>query len=211
MTKVLVTGFDPFAGEIINPSWQVASALHNWQLDDDVTVAAVQLPCVFKQSLLTLEQTVNKLKPVVVIMLGQAAGSSQLRLEKIASNFIDADIADNSGQQPRNGLTASHGPAAYFSNLPVNAMIQALHLQHIPAQLSLSAGSYVCNHSFYGLMHLIKNQYASIKGGFIHLPYLPEQVLTKPNTASMELATQIKAIKTCIEVSLQQRPDQLIA
>lgn len=211
MAKVLITGFEPFAGESVNPSWQVASALQGWQFDDEVEVAAVKLPCVFKQSLLTLEQAVNHLKPVVVIMLGQAADCSQLRLEKIASNFIDANIADNSGQQPRNCLTASHGPAAYFSNLPLTAMLQALHQQDIPAQLSLSAGSYVCNHSFYGLMHLIKNQYASIRGGFIHLPYLPQQVLNRPGSPSMELNTQIKALKTCIAVSLQQQADQLIA
>jgi len=211
MAKVLITGFEPFAGETLNPSWQVAKALQGWQLDNEVTVHAVQLPCVFKQSLLTLEQAVNQIQPAVVIMLGLAAGCSQLMLEKIASNFIDAGLADNSGQQPRDALTASHGPAAYFSNLPLNAMIRALHLQHIPAQLSLSAGSYVCNHSFYGLMHLIKNQYASIKGGFIHLPYLPEQVLTKPGTPSMALAMQLEALKICIEVSLQQQADQLIA
>lgn len=211
MAKVLITGFEPFAGETLNPSWQVASALQGWQLDDEVMVSAVKLPCIFKQSLLTLEQAVNQLQPAVVIMLGQATGCSQLRLEKIASNYIDAAFADNSGQQPRNALTASHGPAAYFSNLPLNAMIRALHLQHIPAQLSLSAGSYVCNHSFYGLMHLIKNQYASIRGGFIHLPCLPEQVLNKPDTPSMELASQIKALKICIEVSLQQQADQLLA
>ncbi|WP_213997199.1 pyroglutamyl-peptidase I [Arsukibacterium sp.] len=211
MAKVLITGFEPFAGESVNPSWQVASALQGWQLDDEVEVTAVKLPCVFKQSLLTVEQAVNQLKPVVVIMLGQAAGCSQLMLEKIASNFIDANIADNAGQQPRNCLTASHGPAAYFSNLPLNAMLQALHLQNIPAQLSLSAGSFVCNHSFYGLMHLIKNQYVSMRGGFIHLPYLPEQVLLKPGSPSMELATQITALKICIEVSLQQQADQLMA
>ncbi len=211
MAKVLITGFEPFAGETLNPSWQVASSLDGWQLDDEVSVTAIKLPCVFKQSLLTLEQAINQLKPAVVIMLGQAGGCSQLKLEKIASNYIDAAVADNAGQQPRDCLTASHGPAAYFSNLPINSMLQALHLQHIPAQLSLSAGSYVCNHSFYGLMHLIKNQYASIRGGFIHLPYLPEQVLTKTDTASMELATQIKAIKICVAVSLLQQADLLIA
>lgn len=210
MAKVLITGFEPFAGETLNPSWQVASSLDGWQFDDEISVSAIRLPCVFKQSLLTLEQAINQLKPAVVIMLGQAGGCSQLKLEKIASNYIDAAFADNAGQQPRDGLTASHGPAAYFSNLPEKAMLQALHMQHIPAQLSLSAGSYVCNHSFYGLMHLIKNQYASIRGGFIHLPYLPEQVLNKPDTASMELVTQIKAIKICVEVSLQQHASQLI-
>ncbi|MDX1677977.1 pyroglutamyl-peptidase I [Arsukibacterium sp.] len=209
--KVLIAGFEPFAGETLNPSWQVARALHGTQLDDEVTIQAVKLPCIFKQSLLCLEQAVNQLQPAVVILLGLAAGCSQLMLEKIASNYIDAAIADNAGQQPRNALTASHGPAAYFSNLPLNAILQALHLQHIPAQLSLSAGSYVCNHSFYGLMHLIKNQYASIKGGFIHLPYLPGQVLNKPGIASMALETQIEAVKICIEVSLQQHADQLIA
>ncbi|WP_372627807.1 pyroglutamyl-peptidase I [Arsukibacterium sp.] len=210
MAKVLITGFEPFAGESVNTSWQVASALHHWQLDDEVSVVAQQLPCVFKQCLLSLEQAINQHKPAVVIMLGQAGGCAQLQLEKIASNYIDADIADNAGQQPRNSLTASHGPAAYFSNLPLHATLNALQLQHIPAQLSLSAGSYVCNHSFYGLMHLIKNQYASIKGGFIHLPYLPEQVIDKPNTPSMALATLISAVQIVIETSLQQRPDQLV-
>tara|TARA_R110002126_G_scaffold15185_20_gene62589 strand:- start:336 stop:971 length:636 start_codon:yes stop_codon:yes gene_type:complete len=210
MVKVLITGYEPFAGETINTSWQVASALNNWQFDDEVTVVALQLPCVFKQCLLTLEQAINQLKPVLVIMLGQAGGCTQLQLEKIASNYIDAACPDNAGQQPRNTLTASHGPAAYFTNLPLNAMLKALQHKQIPAQLSLSAGSYVCNHSFYGLMHLIKNQFSSIKGGFIHLPYLPEQVLTKPNTPSMPLATLITGVKTAIEASLQQRPDQLV-
>ncbi|KKO46115.1 pyrrolidone-carboxylate peptidase [Arsukibacterium ikkense] len=210
MMKVLITGFEPFAGEAINPSWQVASALHGWQLDDEVSIVSVKLPCVFKQCLLQLEQAISQFKPVVVIMLGQAGGCAQLQLEKIASNFINAPYPDNAGQQPRNTLTASHGPAAYFSNLPINAMLQALHSQQIPAQLSLSAGSYVCNHSFYGLMHLIKNQFASIKGGFIHLPYLPEQALHKADTASMALATLIDAIKICVEVSLLQQPDQLV-
>lgn len=210
MAKVLITGFEPFAGETLNPSWQVASALQGWLLDEEVSVSAVKLPCAFKHSLLALEQAINQLKPAVVIMLGQAGGCSQLRLEKIASNYIDADIADNAGQQPRNNLTASHGPAAYFSNLPLEAMQRALGLQHIPAQISLSAGSFVCNHSFYGLMHLIKNQYSSIKGGFIHLPYLPEQVINKAGFASMSLSAQIKAVKICVEVSLQQQADQLV-
>ena len=211
MVNVLITGFEPFAGETLDPSWQVASALQGWHLDNEVLVTATKLPCVFKQSLLALEQAINQVKPVVVIILGQAGGCSQLKLEKIASNYIDAAYVDNAGQQPRDSLTASHGPAAYFCNLPIKAMLQALHLQHIPAQLSLSAGSYVCNHSFYGLMHLIKNHYASIRGGLIHLPYLPEQVLSKADTASMELATQIKALKICIAVSLQRQTDQLIA
>ncbi|KKO49878.1 pyrrolidone-carboxylate peptidase [Arsukibacterium sp. MJ3] len=210
MVNVLITGFAPLAGETLNTSWQVANALNGWQCDGEVTITALQLPCVFKQSLLALEKAITQLKPVLVIMLGQAACSG-LKLEKIASNYINAGTADSCGQQPRDSLTASHGPAAYFSNLPINAILAALHLQHIPAQLSLSAGCDVGNHSFYGLMHLIKNHYASIKGGFINLPYLPLQVIGKIDVASMALDTQINALKICIEISLLQQTDQLIA
>jgi pyroglutamyl-peptidase len=210
MVNVLITGFAPLAGETLNTSWQVAHALNGWQLDSEVTITALQLPCTFKQNLLVLEKAIAQLKPVVVIMLGQAGGSSGLKLEKIASNYINAGTADSSGQQPRDSLTASHGPAAYFSNLPINAILTSLHLQHIPAQLSLSAGCDIGNHSFYGLMHLIKNHYASIKGGFIHLPYLPRQVIGKTDVASMALNTQINALKLCIEISLLQQTDQLI-
>jgi pyroglutamyl-peptidase len=206
MTHILLTGFAPFGGESINPSWQAVQQLDGWQPQPFNQVKVLELPCAFDDSLLVLQQALDKLKPTVVIAVGQAGGRSQFCLEKVAINYNDARIPDNNQQQPLGTATIEHGPSAYFSTLPLKTLVQALHQQGIPAALSFSAGTFVCNHVFYGLMHQLKDQ-PHVKAGFIHIPYSPAQACRHGAVASMELATVVQALKVCVELSLATQVD----
>lgn len=205
MHTILLTGFTAFGTETVNPSWQAVSALHQWQPDADTRVHALQLPCVFDESLQLLAAAIDQFQPVLVIAVGQAGGRCAFSLEKVAINYDDARIADNKGQQPLGRAIDDKGPAAYFTTLPVKAIIQRLRQQGIPAELSFSAGTFVCNHVFYGLMQQLASQPA-VRGGFIHIPYNPAQAC-RHQAPSMSLDLVIAALKTSIELSLQTTPD----
>ncbi|WP_337840439.1 pyroglutamyl-peptidase I [Rheinheimera sp.] len=209
MATVLLTGFEPFGGEPINPSWQAVQALDAVWLDDEVQIRAVQLPCTFADSLQTLEQNISRFKPALVLCLGQAGGRTDLSFEKVAINHIDARIADNAGAQPIDQPVIAQGPAAYFSTLPLKAMVSHLHQAGFAASISYSAGTFVCNQVFYGLMHLLQNQ-PQVRGGFLHIPYSPAQVLGKQQ-ASMSPELVVQALKVCLPVALQTEQDWLIA
>jgi pyroglutamyl-peptidase len=166
-------------------------------------VVARQLPCVFGEALTALYAALDEHQPVLTIAVGQAGGRVDITVERVAINVDDARIADNKGQQPVDVPVVADGPAAWFSSLPVKAIVAALREQGIPASVSQTAGTFVCNHVMYGLLHALNGR-SGAKGGFIHIPYLPEQAAAHPGEASMAVQTVRAALETAIAVSLRQ-------
>lgn len=209
MQTILLTGFEPFGGEHTNPSWQAVQKLDGYQLDDEVRIVSRQLCCVFDKSQQQLKAAIAELNPVLVLAVGQAGGRTDLCFEKVAINFIDARIADNAGQQPIDQSVVSDGPAAYFTTLPVKAMVNRLRQMGIPASVSYTAGTFVCNTIFYALMHQLKNT-PKVRAGFLHIPYAPEQAIGKA-VASMPVEMVVQALKLSLPVALQTTEDLHIA
>lgn len=205
MRTVLVTGFEPFGGESINPSWEVVKQFDG-TIIDNCRVVARQLPCVFGESLAVLNAAIDALSPAVVLAVGQAGGRVDITVERVAINIDDARIADNSGQQPVDAPVIPDGPAAWFSSLPIKAMVAALRERGIPASVSQTAGTFVCNHVMYGLLNKISGQ-AETRGGFIHIPYLPQQAAAHPGAPSMAAETVKEALEIAIAVALHQTTD----
>lgn len=172
MAEILMTGFAPFGGEPVNPSWQAVS-LVGARRDD---VAAVELPCEFAASLPALRRALEEHRPSLVVCAGQAGGRSEVTPERVAINLIDARIPDNAGAQPVDAPVVPDGPAAYFTTLPVKACVAAIRAAGVPASVSHTAGTYVCNQVFYGLMHLLATEFPGVRGGFVHVPFSPGQV-----------------------------------
>lgn len=198
---VLLTGFDAFGGASINPSWLAVKALDGEILAGHQVVAAL-LPTQFDASLKQLVRLLIQHKPRLVVCVGQAGGRSALSIERIAINIRDASIADNAGEQPVDVPVVASGPAAYFSTLPIKAMLQALQLAGISSDVSQTAGTFVCNHVFYILMHALATRrgFKRARGGFIHVPYLAEQ-----GTPSMPLADMVRGLRVAIESALTAR------
>ena len=195
---VLITGFDPFGGESLNPSWLAARALHGRRVAGHRIVAA-QIPTVFDRSLQVLAGLLERHRPVLAICTGQAGGRPAISLERVAINVNDARIADNALAQPVDTPVVATGPAAYFSNLPIKAMLAALEREGIRSEVSQTAGTFVCNHAFYGLMHTLatRPEFAGIRGGLIHVPWLPEQ-----GQPSMALDDIVRGLEVAIECAL---------
>jgi pyroglutamyl-peptidase len=199
---VLVTGFDPFGGSPVNPSWYAVQALHGREIAAHRIVGA-ELPTVFGASIERLEQLLLQHRPRLVICTGQAGGRGALSLERVAINVNDARIPDNAGEQPVDTTIAADGPAAYFTTLPIKAMLQALLADGIRAEVSQTAGTFVCNHVFYGLMHLLAQpRFQGVRGGLIHVPYLPEQ-----GQPSMLLSQIVRGLEVAIECALATEHD----
>jgi pyroglutamyl-peptidase len=200
---VLVTGFEPFGGDALNPSWLIAQALHRRQIGGRRVVAA-QLPTVFGASLTRLNALLAEHRPQLVICLGLAASRAALSLERVAINVNDARIADNAGAQPIDTPVVAGGPAAWFSTLPIKAMRDAMLRAGVPAEVSQTAGTFVCNHVFYGLMHRLATArgFKGTRGGFIHVPLLPEQ-----GTPSLPLDQMVEGLRIGIRTALAVRED----
>ncbi len=196
--RVLLTGFDVFNGASVNSSWQAVQALHNRQISGRRIVAA-QLPTVFGDSLRTLETLLDQLRPELVVCVGQAGGRAAISLERVAINVDDAPIADNAGAQPVDAPVAPGAPTAYFSSLPIKALLAALQREGLRAEVSQTAGTFVCNHVFYGLMHRLASHpgLRHTRGGFVHVPWLPEQGV--PN---LPLDEVISALRTIVRQAL---------
>jgi len=205
MRHILVTGFEPFGGETVNPSWEVVKQLEGMTIDD-CRVVTRQLPCVFGESLTVLNSAIDELNPTVVVAVGQAGGRVDITVERIGINVDDARIPDNRGQQPIDVAIVPNGPAAWFSSLPIKAMVAAMREKDIPASVSQTAGTFVCNHVMYGLLHKIREQ-ADVKGGFIHIPYLPEQAAAHAGAPSMAAQTVKDALEIALTVALRQDSD----
>ncbi|WP_289135930.1 pyroglutamyl-peptidase I [uncultured Brevibacillus sp.] len=210
MTKVLVTGFDPFGGEPINPAWESVKELAKIE-SDQYKVEVWQIPTVFDRSIEHLYAAIEETKPDIVLCIGQAGGRGDLSIERVAINVNDARIADNEGNQPIDTPIVEHGPAAYWSTLPIKSMVHELQQQGIPASISQTAGTYVCNHVFYGLMHYVAENKAAIRGGFIHIPYLPEQAARQSGQPSMALETIVKGLRVAIEAVISHDQDMVVS
>lgn len=200
--RILLTGFDPFNGAQVNPSWQAVQALHNRQIGGRRVVAA-QLPTVFGDSLRVLDTLLDQLRPELVICVGQAGGRRALSLERVAINVDDAPIPDNAGCQPVDRPVAPGAPVAYFSGLPIKAALAALQREGLPAEVSQTAGTFVCNHVFYGLMHRLATHpgLRHARGGFVHVPWLPEQ-----GSPSLPLADVVSGLRTVVRAALAEPP-----
>ena len=205
MKTVLITGFEPFGGESVNPSWEVVSSLDN-AIIGGCRVIARQLPCVFGESLAVLNAAIDALSPSLVLAVGQAGGRTDITVERVAINVDDARIADNQWQQPVDVPIVVDGPAAWFSTLPIKAMVVAMRNAGIPASVSQTAGTFVCNHVMYGLLHKLRDA-SAVKGGFIHIPYLPQQAAQHPGAPSMAAETVRRALEVAIATALQVESD----
>lgn len=203
--KVLVTGFDPFGGERINPAIEAVK-----RLKDNIAGAQIvklEVPTVFYKSIQKLEEALEKEKPDITICVGQAGGRNRISVERVAINISDGRIPDNEGYQPIDEPIFEYGEAAYFSNLPIKAMVRAMNEQNIPAEVSNTAGTYVCNHLMYGLLYNIHKKYPRMKGGFIHIPFLPEQVIDKKDRPSMSLDLIVRGLELAIEAAIKYDED----
>jgi len=195
---ILLTGFDPFGGASVNPSWLAVKQLHGRQIAGHRIVAA-QLPTVFGESLHRLKALLKQHQPALVICVGQAGGRRAISLERVAINVNDAPLADNAGAQPVDTAVVPGAPAAYFTSLPIKAMLATLQREGIAAEVSQTAGTFVCNHVFYGLMHALATQrpLRHSRGGFVHLPWLPEQ-----GTPSMALDEVVRGLRLALRCAL---------
>jgi len=203
---VLVTGFAPFGGETVNPSQLIAQELDGHTIAGHRVIGAT-LPTEFASSLATLKKLLDRHKPALVLSLGQAGGRAEISLERVAVNLIDARIPDNAGAQPVDVAVVENAPNAYFSTLPLKAMLAGLNQAGIPAALSHSAGTFVCNQVFFGLAHALRARRKRVRGGFIHVPYLPEQATRHVGAPGMPLAAMIRAVTLCLQVALATRED----
>lgn len=205
---VLLTGFEPFNGAAINPAWEAVRALEGWS-GEDFRVEVRQLSCVFGEANRALAGMVDALHPDVVIAVGQAGGRPEISVERVAINVDDASILDNAGQQPIDRSIHEDGPAAYFTNLPIKAMVAAMRERGLRAGVSQTAGTFVCNHVFYGLMHHVATSGRNVKAGFIHVPFLPEQAEGRADAPpSMALDEIVAGIRIAVELAVRVERDE---
>ena len=195
--KILMTGFDPFGGEAVNPSWEAVKLVSPPR---DCTLQKVQIPTVFGTSIQVLSQAMEQFQPDAVICVGQAGGRKAVTPERVAINLMDATIADNEGFLAQDQPICPGGENALFSTLPVKAMVSAIQQAGIPGQLSYTAGTFVCNQLLYGALRLCADRYPGTRAGFIHVPFLPEQVLQRPELPSLPLAQITAALEAAISV-----------
>jgi pyroglutamyl-peptidase len=192
MTKVLLTGFEPFGTATSNPSGEIVK-----QISGDNIVTAI-LPVAYTQSAERLLALIAEHNPDVVICLGQAEGRTQITPEKIAINLDDARLADNEGVLRNDVKILESGPDAYFSTLPVNEIVEAIKTRGVPATVSLSAGAFLCNHVFY----IVQNKFAGtkVRSGFVHVPLMDSQAAEFPGLPTMPLDQMVIAVRAMLEV-----------
>lgn len=203
--KILVSGFDPFGGETINPSIEAVKKLPD--TINGVDIVKLEIPTVIGKSIDVLTQAIHQQKVDVVLCVGQAGGRSDITVERVAINIDDCRIKDNEGNQPIDEPIVKDGPDAYLLTLPIKAIVSNLQTHGIPASVSNSAGTFICNHVAYGMAHLAKINYPTMRTGFIHIPFLPEQVTTKPNMPSMSLELIVQALEIAIQTIIETNED----
>lgn len=207
--KILVTGFDPFGGEKINPALETIKRLPDTILGTQII--KLEIPTVVGKSLAKITEAVEKENPDVVLSIGQAGGRSEITVERVGINIDDCRIPDNEGNQPIDEPVIKGGPAAYFVTVPIKAIVENIKAHNIPASISNTAGTFICNHVCYGVAHLAAARTAAgkpMKSGFIHIPFLPEQVIGKPAlTPSMSLETIVSGITHALEAIVEHGSD----
>ena len=200
--KVLVTGFEPFGGETVNASLEAVRRLP--QRIGVLEIARAELPTSYARSIPALESAIARAQPQLVLCVGQAADRAALCVERVAINLQDARIPDNDGVQPVDVPVVPGGPAAYLATLPVRVAVAALHAAELPAQLSMSAGTFVCNHVFYGLMHLAATGNRRFRGGFLHVPGLPQRP-RENDPRAVTLEDIVRGIGIVLEAAAEQQ------
>ncbi len=202
--KILLTGFEPFGGDPRNPALE---AVRKAAAPEGCEFVRLEVPTVFGRSVQTVTEAILREKPDVILMIGQAGSRRAVTPEKAAINWQDARIPDNDGQQPKDQPVVPEGPAAYFSTLPVGRITEALLAAGIPAAISTSAGSYVCNHLFYGVMHFLAERGIRIPAGFMHVPYMTEQLSEeqKAKFPSLAFACIVRAVEIAAETAAEEQ------
>lgn len=177
-----MTAFDPFGGERINPAWEAVQRIPEEM--ESIAITKLMVPTVFDKSAVLVTERIRELCPDVVICVGQAGGRAGISIERVAINCKDARTPDNEGNQPIDEPVSPDGPAAYFSTLPIKEMVEAIRAEGIPASVSNTAGTFVCNQLMYGVLHAIELQGLPTRAGFIHVPYIPAQVVERAEAAA---------------------------
>ncbi|MBQ9495393.1 MAG: pyroglutamyl-peptidase I [Treponema sp.] len=195
--KLLLTAFDPFGGDKVNPALEAVKLVTSPK--KNIQIVKVIVPTVFKKSIKKVAAAIAKEKPDVVLCIGQAGGRFDMTPERVAINVDDARIKDNEGNQPIDMPIFEDGAPAYFSTLPIKAMVQAIRKAGIPASVSNTAGTFVCNHLMYGVLYTLAKKYPETRGGFMHVPFIPEQVVDRPAPApSLSTKDIVRGIEAAI-------------
>lgn len=203
--KVLLTGFDPFGGDKVNPATEAVKRVSDNV--NGVEVVKIEVPTVFHKSIDVVAKAIEEEKPDAVLCIGQAGGRAELTPERVAINLDDARIADNEGNQPIDVKIFEDGEPAYFATLPIKAMVASIRNAGVPSSVSNTAGTFVCNHLMYGVLYTLAKKYPGVRGGFMHVPFIPEQVVNRANTPSMALADIVKGIEAAITAIAENDKD----
>lgn len=202
--KILVTGFDPFGGEKTNPAYEAVKLLPDEILGSEII--KLEIPTVFSKSSIVVEESIKKHNPDIVLNIGQAGGRSSISVERVAINLAEARIPDNEGEQPINEKLQEDGKNAYFATIPVKGIVKNVRKHGIPANISYTAGTYVCNSIMYNVLYMLDKKYKDIRGGFIHVPFSIEQAVSKQDgTASMAIDTIAKGLEYAIEAIVENK------
>ena len=196
--KILVTGFDPFGGETVNPAWEAVSRLP--AETGGAEIVKLQVPTMFGRAPEAVLREVERLRPDFVVSVGQAAGRTAITPERIAINCEEASIPDNAGFQPAGGRVVEGGPDGYFSLLPVKEMAAAIQAAGLSGKVSNTAGTYVCNHLMYHILHACHTRYPGMRSGFIHVPCIPEQQAGHPEWFALPLEEIVRGLTAALEV-----------
>ena len=196
--KILVTGFDPFGGETVNPAWEAVSRLP--AETGGAEIVKLQVLTMFGRAPEAVLREVERLRPDFVVSVGQAAGRTSITPERIAINCEEASIPDNAGFQPAGGPVVEGGPDGYFSLLPVKEMAAAIQAAGLPGKVSNTAGTYVCNHLMYHILHACHTRYPGMRSGFIHVPCIPEQQAGHPEWFALPLEEIVRGLTAALEV-----------
>ena len=188
--KLLLTAFDPFGGDAINPALEAVKLVADKIGRFDIV--KLEVPTVFRKSIDTVAKAIEEEKPDVVLCIGQAGGRFEITPERVAINVDDARIKDNEGNQPIDTKIFEDGENAYFTTLPIKAMVEAIREANLPAAVSNTAGTFVCNHLMYGVLYTFAKKYPHIKGGFTHVPFIPAQVARRTPVAPYMALEDIK-------------------
>ena len=208
MKKLLLTAFTPFDGEKINPALEAVKLVKD--RIGNLLIVKLEVPTVFGKSIDTVREAIEREKPDFVLSIGQAGGRAEITPERVAINLDDARIPDNEGNQPIDEPIFPDGENAYFSTLPVKAMVEAIRKEGLPSSLSNSAGTYVCNHLMYGVLYYLDKR-PVIKAGFIHVPYIPEQTKNKKEMPALELSEIVRGLEAAITAIAINETDKKLA
>ena len=203
--KILITAFDPFGGDKVNPALEAVKKINTDLFDAEIV--KLEIPTVFGKSIEKVAAAIEAEKPDVVLCIGQAGGRFEITPERVAINVDDARIVDNEGNQPVDTPIFADGDAAYFSMLPIKAIVQNIRAAGLPASVSDTAGTFVCNHIMYGVLYHIHKHLPGVRGGFIHVPFIPAQVVTRANAPAVSSLDITRALEVAVQTIIDTPVD----